>query len=72
MLLFSSEEHVEEWCRDWRLHRGGTLSVDQGWRLAQAWYGPDRRDPEWCRPTVEEAESLLAGIGLEGPFWDLR
>ncbi len=72
MLLFSSEEHVDKWCHDWGLPRGGTLSLDQGFRLARAWYGQDRRDPEWSRPTVEETESFLAGVGLKGPFWDLR
>ena len=72
MLLFGSEEHVDRWCRDWGLPRGGTLTVDQGWRLARAWYGPDRRDPAWRRPTVEEAETLLASLGLVGPFWSLR
>jgi hypothetical protein len=72
MLLFISEEHVERWCRDWGLARGGTLSLEQGWRLAQAWYGPDRRDPSWRRRSVEETEALLSSIGLEGQFWNLR
>lgn len=72
MLLFGSEEHVDKWCRDWNLARGGSLSVEQGWRLAQAWYGPDRRDPEWRRRSVDETEALLSSIGLEGAFWSLR
>ena len=72
MLLFISEEHVDRWCRDWNLARGGTLSLEQAWQLARAWYEPDRRDPDWRRPSVEEAEALLARIGLVGPFWNLR
>ncbi|HKC25841.1 MAG TPA: hypothetical protein VKF32_13925 [Thermoanaerobaculia bacterium] len=72
MLLFISEEHVDKWCRDWNLARGGVLSVEQGWRLAQAWYEHDRRDPTWRRRSVEETEALLASIGLEGAFWSLR
>jgi len=50
----------------------GILSLDQGWRLAQAWYGPDRRVPEWRRKTVEEAEALFEELGLKGEFWRLR
>ncbi len=72
MLLFSSEEHVDTWCRQWQRPPGGTLSLYQGWDLARDWYGPDRREPRWRRPTVEEAEVLFASLGLIGPFWSLR
>jgi hypothetical protein len=72
MLLFRSEEHVERWCSSWRLPRGASLSPDQTWRLADAWYSPDRRDPAWRRLTVDETESLLASLGLTGPFWSQR
>lgn len=72
MLLFRSEEHVDRWCRQWKLERGELLTLDQTWRLAQAWYGSDRRGPSWRRKTLEEAESTLAEIGLTSPFWNLR
>jgi hypothetical protein len=63
---------VERWRRTWKWERGAILTLDQTWRLAQAWYGPDRRDPAWRRFTVEEAEAILAGLGLTAPFWKLR
>ena len=72
MLLFRSEEHVDRWCSSWGLPRGASLSLDQTWRLAHAWYSQDRRDPAWRRRTVEETESLLASLGLTEPFWNLR
>ena len=72
MLLFRSEEHIERWCRSWNLSRGATLTLDQGWRLAQAWYGPDRRMPDWRRKTVDEAEELFEELYLKGEFWRLR
>ena len=72
MLLFRSEEHVDRWCGQWKLKRGGLLSLDQTNRLAQAWYGPDRREPTWRRKTVDETEALLAELGLTSPFWSLR
>ncbi len=56
----------------WKLPRGGILTLDQTWALARAWYGPDRRDPLWRRPTLEEAEALLTRLGLTGAFWRLR
>ena len=72
MLLFRSEEHVDRWCESWELPRGATLTPDQTWRLAHAWYSLDRRDPSWRRRTVDETEELLAGLGLTGSFWNLR
>lgn len=72
MLLFRSEEHIDCWCKQWKLARGAELSLEQGWRLAQAWYGPDRREPIWRRKTVEETEAVLAELGLAAPFWSLR
>jgi hypothetical protein len=71
MLLFWSEEHVEKWCRDWNLPRGEFLSLDKCWRLAKAWYGPDRRDLEWWRRTADETQALFSELGLTSPFWRL-
>ncbi len=72
MLLFRSEAHVERWVRQWQLPRGAVLSPQQAWRLAEAWYGPDRRPAEWRRRTVDETEAVLAELGLTGPYWSLR
>jgi len=52
--------------------RGALLSPDTAWRLAAAWYAPDRRHPAWRRRTLEETEALLAELGLTGDFWALR
>ncbi len=71
MLLFRSEEDIDRWCAFRELPRGGTMSPEQCWRLAQAWYG-DKLSPDWRRKTPEEAEAALAGVGLSGPFWSLR
>jgi len=51
--------------------RGGTMTPEQAWRLARAWYA-DKLDVGWRRKTVEEAEVVFAEIGLDGPFWSLR
>jgi hypothetical protein len=72
MLFFRDEEHVEAWCRSWRFERGGTLSLETGWKLAKAWFSADRRAPEWRRPEVEEAEALFRELNLTSDFWRLR
>jgi hypothetical protein len=72
MLLFRSEEHIDRWCRSWHQPRGATLTIEQGWRLAQAWYGPDRREQAWRRKTAREAEALFETLGLTGAFWRLN
>jgi hypothetical protein len=71
MLLFWSEEHVEKWCGDWNLPPGEVLSLDRCWRLAEAWYGADRREPGWRRRTDDETEALFIELGLTSPFWRL-
>ncbi len=71
MLIFRSEEHIDRWCAMWNQPRGGTLTIEQAWRLAEAWYGQDRREPGWRRKTAEEARSVVAEIGMIGAFWSL-
>jgi Alkylmercury lyase len=70
MLLFRSEQHVDNWCRQWNRPRGGTLSLQQGWKLAQLWYG-DRLKPEWQPMAAGEAQAVFAEVGLIGEFWKL-
>jgi hypothetical protein len=50
---------------------GAAFSLYTAWKLAEGWYA-DRRDPEWRRPSLDEAEALLGGLGFTGPFWALR
>ncbi len=68
MLLFRSEEHIDRWCAFRELPRGATLTPEQNWQLARAWYG-DKLSPSWRRNTAEEAEALFRRIGLSGSFW---
>lgn len=55
-----------------RFDRGAVLSLEQGWKLAKSWYGPDRRDPAWRRRTIDETEGLFAELGLTSGFWSQR
>jgi hypothetical protein len=46
------------------------MTIDQAWELSAQWYG-NRLDPDFRRPTAEEAHAIFASVGLSGPFWDL-
>lgn len=73
MLLFRSEQDVENWCQAKNRTRGATFSLSVGWRLAEAW-AQNRLHPNWRgRSTAERAEmeALLHSLGLTGDFWRL-
>lgn len=68
MLLFRSEEHIDRWCKSWRLAHGATLTIEQAWKLADSWYR-DRMSSEWKRRTVDEAHEVFRSLGLTSEFW---
>jgi hypothetical protein len=71
MLLFRSEGHVARWLEERGLEQGGVLTPEQLWGLADAWYR-NRLSPDWRRRTPDEAQEIFEGLGLTGPFWNLR
>ena len=71
MLLFRDEDHIERWRAQWNQPRGATLTIERAWQLGRTWYG-NKMDPDWRRFTVDEAEAILTGLELTGPFWNLR
>ena len=70
MLLFRSEEHVENWYQGRGIPTGASLTLEQQWELARLWYS-DRMSPDWRRRAPEEAEAVFASLGLMGEFWRL-
>jgi hypothetical protein len=73
MLIFRSgdhrwEDHIDRWCSAWRLPRGATLTLEQAWKLGNAWYR-NRMSVDWRRRTVEEAHELFRSLGLTSDFW---
>jgi hypothetical protein len=69
MLFFRSEERVREWCQEQNLPMRPTVSIDQLWGLATAWYAT-RLQPDSRRPAPSEMMEIFARIGLVGDFWD--
>jgi hypothetical protein len=69
MLLFRSEETVNEWCRSNSIPRRPLINLEQLWQLALHWYS-NRSTVESRRPAADEMVSIFAALGLTGPFWD--
>jgi hypothetical protein len=67
-LAFRSEAHINRWCEDHSLPRGAFITLDQCWRLAQAWY-PSRLNMDWRRMDAEEMQAVFTRLGLTGEFW---
>jgi len=44
------------------------MTLPQAWDLSQHWYGT-RLDPDFRRPTADEARAIFASVGLTGDFW---
>jgi hypothetical protein len=70
MLVLRSEDHLVRWLAQRDLERGATMSLEQCWAIAHAWYAGKLR-PDWRRHTPEEAGAVFAAAGLTGPFWRL-
>jgi hypothetical protein len=71
MLLFRGEGHIDVWCQQWKQSRGATLTLSQVKGLADCWYTPDRRSPDWRRWTPAEGQAFFEQLGLTGEFWKL-
>jgi hypothetical protein len=68
MLLFRSEDHVDEWLAG--RTPGATVPISKLAELADAWWG-DRLDPAWEPHTREQNQRILDDLGLTGQFWRL-
>ena len=69
MLFFRSEETLKSWCDAHNHSMGPTVSMQQLWGMATAWYAT-RLQPDSRRPQPGEIRKIFESIGLEGDFWD--
>jgi hypothetical protein len=69
MLLFRSEETVNQWCAVHNSPRRQLVNLQQLWQLAVHWYA-NRLTVESRRPAVDEMVLILKSLDLTGPFWD--
>lgn len=61
MFLRSKDEHPAG---------GDTATLAQMWPLSRRWYG-DRLEPTFTGRSVQEAQQMLAEVGLTAAFWQL-
>lgn len=61
---------MDRWRHLWNQPRGEIISLEQQWRLAQAWYH-DRMEFDWRRKTLAEIDALWEALGFTSAFWYL-
>ena len=61
---------VDAWCAQEGRPRGATLTLQQTWALALAWYR-ERLSPAYRGRSPQQAQQLFASLDLTGPFWEL-
>lgn len=67
MLIFRSEEHLDEWLA--RGHPAGErLTLQKQWELARRWFA-GRHLAEWRPRSKREAGAVFASLGLTSGFW---
>ena len=69
MLLFRSEETVNQWCAAHNTPRRPLVNLEQLWQLAVHWYA-NRLTVESHRPAPDEMVLMFRSLDLTGPFWD--
>ena len=70
MLLFESEQQVDDWCQRHRIPRGDVQPLSKILEFSKAWYGR-HLDEDWVKWTAEEARQLFERYGLTGPTWEI-
>ena len=68
MLLFRSEDHVDNWCVKRHITRGAVFTPEQMWKVAVPWHG-ERLGRDWRRYTPNEAQAVFDRAALTGAFW---
>jgi hypothetical protein len=68
ILLFRSEEMINQWCKNNQLTRGEVLSVSETWKLSKLWYH-NHMSEEYHGRTAEQAAAIFRQIGLTSSFW---
>jgi hypothetical protein len=62
---------VTAWLARTGMPRGTVVTFSQMWALVQPWYR-GRLSRDWRGRTVDEAERILAEVGMTDDFWRLR
>lgn len=69
-LVFRDEPSIDAWCTRHGIAKGEVLPLARVHELARRWYGR-HLDPDWRKPTVDEARALFERCGLTSKHWAL-
>ena len=68
MLLFRSEEWIDEWCKRNNIERGEVLTLQKVWELSKPWYA-NRLSLEYHGRSPEQVAEIFKQAGLTSAFW---
>lgn len=68
--LFRSEEHVDKYCNENQVQRGGVISAQQAVELGKLWFNP-MLEPNWRPMSKNVISEMLEQVGLTDEFWKL-
>ena len=68
MLLFRSEEWIDQWCERNHLERGEILTINQVWELSKLWYA-SRMSVDYHGRSAEQVAGIFKQAGLTSKFW---
>ena len=71
MLVFESEQQVEEWTKRHNIQKGDIQPMEKIWNFSKKWYG-NHLNPEWTKWTIEEAKSMFREFELNDKTWKLE
>ncbi len=71
MLVFESEEQVDEWTRKHDVPKGDIQPIENIWNFSKKWYG-NHLNPEWTKWTIEESKQMFTEFNLTGEIWELE
>lgn len=70
MLVFESEEQVDDWARRHQIPRGDLQPIQKIWDFSREWYG-NHLNPEWIKWTIDDAKRMFHTYELKGEIWNL-
>ena len=68
MMLFRSEDDIDNWCLSSGEPRGDALPMRQVWELSKVWYG-NRMSPDFRGRSAEQVAAVFVQAGLTSDFW---
>jgi hypothetical protein len=70
MLIFSSENQIDDWCKRHNYPKGDIQSIENIWNFSKIWYGNHLAE-QWKKWTNDEAKSIFEQFNLTNDIWKI-